>query len=135
MSHGRDLYFACSVDSCFPGLVPGQNPNAAPSGGRNPQQWFNTAAALLNPAAGTAGNLGMQTNYAPGQRNVDLSMFKSFKITERFSVQFRAEAFNIANTPQWGQPGYNVQNSDFGEITGTQAGSERRMQMALRIMF
>jgi hypothetical protein len=124
-----------SFDSCFPDLVAGQNPNAAPSGGRNPDQWFNTSAVLLNPTPGTNGNLGLQTNRAPGQRNVDVSLFKAFHVTERFSAQLRAEAFNIANTPQWSTPGNNVQNSDFGKINGTQAGSERRMQMALRIMF
>ncbi len=124
-----------SFNSCFPDLVAGQDPNAAPSGGRRPEQWFNTAAVLLNPTPGTNGNLGLQTNYAPGQRNVDLSLFKAIRITERFNAQFRAEAFNIANTPQWGTPGNNVQNADFGRINGTQAGSERRLQMALRIMF
>lgn len=124
-----------SFDSCFPDLVAGRNPNAAPSGGRRPDLWFDTSAVLLNPAAGTPGNLGLQTNYSPGQRNVDLSMFKSFRITERWRVQYRAEAFNIANTPQWNRPGNNVQDADFGVVTGTQAGSERRLQMALRIMF
>ncbi len=124
-----------SFNSCFPDAVPGKNPNAAPSGGRRPEMWFDTSAVQLQPTPGTNGNLGLQTNYAPGQRNVDISMFKAFRITERWSVQYRAEAFNIANTPQWNRPGNNVQNSDFGVITGTQAGSERRMQMALRIMF
>ena len=124
-----------SFDSCFPDLVPGKNPNAAPSGGRRPEQWFDTSAVLLQPTPGTNGNLGLQTNYAPGQRNVDVSLFKAFHVTERLSSQFRAEAFNIANTPMWSSPGNNVQNSDFGVINGTQAGSERRLQLALRIMF
>lgn len=124
-----------SVDSCFPDLINGQNPNDAPSGGRRPDLWFNTAAVNRFPVAGTGGNLGMQTNRAPGQRNVDLSIFKLFRLNERYGFQFRAETFNLANTPQWGQPGNNVQNSDFGVITSTQSGSERRMQMALRFQF
>jgi hypothetical protein len=124
-----------SFDSCFPDAVPGKNPNAAPSGGRRPEQWFDTTAVLLQPRPGTNGNLGLQTNNGPGQRNLDLSLFKAFHITDRFSSQFRAEAFNLANTPQWSRPGNNVQNSDFGVITSTQAGSERRMQLALRFMF
>ena len=74
-----------------------------------------------SPRPGTNGNLGLQTNTAPGQRNLDLSLFKAFHITERFSSQFRAEAFNLVNTPQWSRPGNNVQNSDFGVITSTQA--------------
>ena len=41
-----------SFNSCFPDLVPGKNPNAAPSGGRRPDQWFDTTAVLLQPTRG-----------------------------------------------------------------------------------
>ncbi|HEY3440735.1 MAG TPA: TonB-dependent receptor [Paludibaculum sp.] len=121
--------------ACFPDLVSGKNPNAAPEGGRRPERWFDTTAVVAAPPAGTLGNLGQQTNFGPGQASMDLSMFKGFRITERFGVQFRAEAFNLTNTPQFGRPGSNVQNSDFGVITGTQAGTERKMQMALKVTF
>ncbi|MBC7924883.1 MAG: TonB-dependent receptor [Bryobacteraceae bacterium] len=124
-----------SVDSCFPDLVFGKNPNNAPSGGRRPEMWFDTSAVNLIPAPGTAGNLGLQTNRNPGQKYMDFSLFKHFKFTERITSQLRAEAFNIGNTPQFGHPGHNIQNTDFGVINGTQSGSERKMQMALRILF
>jgi hypothetical protein len=121
--------------NCFPDLVPGKNPNDAPEGGRTPEKWFDTSAVILAPTPGTLGNLGLQTNTAPGQRNLDLSLFKNFRFTERFGAQLRVETFNLTNTPQFGRPGNNVQNTDFGVITGTQPGSERKMQLALRFLF
>jgi len=120
---------------CFPDLKPGRDPNDAPAGGRRPEQWFDTDAIILAPTPGTLGNLGLMTNNNPGQNYLDLSLFKAIRITERIRAQFRAEAFNLTNTPQWGHPGENAQNSDFGVINSTQAGSERKMQFALRVMF
>jgi hypothetical protein len=121
--------------NCFPDLVAGKDPKNAPSGGRTPAQWFDTSAVIAQPAAGTLGNLGLQSNNAPGNSYMDLSLFKGIRITERFRLQFRAEWFNLTNTPQFGSPGNNVQNSDFGVINGTQAGTERKMQFALRFLF
>jgi hypothetical protein len=123
-----------SVDSCFPDLVSGKNPQAAPSGGRTPSQWFDTSA-VTNPAPGTGGNLGMQSNTGPGQFNIDFSMFKGFNLTERFKAQFRAEGFNILNHPQFGTPDNNNNDGNFGRVTSTLNGSERRFQMALRFSF
>jgi Carboxypeptidase regulatory-like domain len=120
---------------CSPGLVSANaNPDAAPSGGRNPSMWFNTAN-LTNPAPLTGGNLGLQTNTAPPTRTVDFSLFKDFAVTERWRVQFRAESFNIANTPQFSVPDYTLGNTKFGQVTGTQTGSERHVQFALRLQF
>jgi hypothetical protein len=125
--------------NCQPDLVPGQDPKNAPSGGRRPEEWFNTAAVVA-PAPGTPGTLGLQSNNYPGQRNVDISLFKDFPFTERLKVQFRAEAFNMANTPQWGNQsngGLDVRQGDpaFGQITASQSNSQRHIQFALRFMF
>jgi hypothetical protein len=92
------------------------------------------------PAPGTPGTLGLQSNNYPGQRNVDISLFKDFPFTERLKVQFRAEAFNMANTPQWGNQsngGLDVRQGDpaFGQITASQSNSQRHIQFALRFMF
>ena len=121
--------------NCFPDVVAGEDPNDAPPGGRRPEMWFNTAALIAAPTPGTLGNLGLQSNNAPGQQNLDLSLFKGIPINERFRFQFRAEAFNLFNTPQFGTPGVNIHNSDFGVINSTQPGSERKMQLALRFLF
>jgi hypothetical protein len=126
-------------NACMPQLV-GKDPNAAPSNGRSPDGWFDTSAVAKpsDPRFGGAlaqGNLGPQTNYGPPTRVLDASMFKGFSITERFLVQFRAEAFNIGNTPQFNVPDNNVQDTLFGKVTGTQSGSERKYQFALRLQF
>ena len=68
--------------------------------------------------------------------------FKTFPVTERFKVQFRAEAFNVANTPQFNIPDSSLQdsallggNGNFGKITSTQASSERHYQFSLKLQF
>lgn len=89
------------------------------------------------------GNSGRNIMDSPGQRNIDLSFFKNFAVTERFKVQFRAEAFNALNTPFFGQPnnlGFVSLNSvtpdapRVGEIRGLRT-SMRAMQLGLKISF
>lgn len=124
---------------CGPDVVPGKDPKNAPPGGRRPAEWFDTSAVtfphVLPNGFGTPGNLGLQALNRPGQRSVDVSLFKAFPITERIAVQFRAEAFNLANTPQWGEPNSQQGNPAFGQITSTQSGTERHVQFALRVSF
>jgi len=119
---------------CFPNLVTGANPNAAPSGGRTPAQWFNTAN-FTAPAPLTQGNLGDNTNYGPPLRNMDLSIFKMFSFTERIKMQFRAEIFNLTNTPQFNFPNSSYGSSTFGQVTSTLAGTERHIQFGLKLLF
>jgi hypothetical protein len=121
-------------NTCMPDLVPGKNPNDAPASGQSPDHWFDTTAVTA-PAPLTGGNLGLQSNYAPPTRSVDFSIFKDFRITERFRMEFRAETFNIANTPQYSTPDNNRQDSNFGVVTSSQAGSERHVQFELRMRF
>ena len=129
---------------CRPDLVSGLNPNAAPSSGRSPGtngQWFDIGAfAIAAPLTG--GNLGLQSNTGPPTRNLDASLFKDFAFTERFRVQLRAEAFNIANTPQFSTPDNNLGdsklaggNGNFGKVLGTQGSTERHVQFSLRFQF
>ena len=128
-------------NACTGDLVNGADPNAAPAGGRTPTQYFNIAN-FVAPAALTGGNLGLQSQTGPPTRTLDASIFKTFPITERFRVQFRAEAFNVANTPQFNIPDSSLQNSallggngNFGKITSTQAASERHYQFSLKLLF
>ena len=83
----------------------------------------------------TGGNLGLQTNYGPSTRNLDFSIAKNFRFTERWKLQFRAESFNLANTPQLSLPNNNRQDPNFARVTSSQAGSERHIQFALRLEF
>ncbi len=128
-------------NECTASVVQGANPNAAPAGGSTPNEWFNIAN-FTTPAPLTGGNLGLQSQVGPPNRTLDASIFKTFPITERFSMQFRAEAFNLGNTPQFNLPDNNLQdstllhgNGNFGRITSTLAQSERHLQFSLRLMF
>jgi hypothetical protein len=114
-----------------PDPVSGKDPNAGP---RTPEQWFDTSA-FMAPAPGTFGMLGNFSNIGPGIKTLDLSLFKDFKINERMKIQFRAESFNLTNTPQFARPNLTHGNSNFGLITGTQVGTNRQSQLALRFMF
>lgn len=123
-----------SFGNCTPDAVAGQNPNGEPSGGRSPEKWFDTSAVKA-PTPGTPGNLGLQSNTIPGQANIDLSLFKGVRISERYQVQFRAESFNLTNTPQFGAPNRTQGDPNFGRIFDTQQGTQRRSQFALRFIF
>ncbi len=119
---------------CFPDLVAGANPNAAPPGGRTPSEWFNIAN-FTAPASLTQGNLGDNTNNGPPVRTLDASIFKDLALTERYRFQFRAEFFNFANTPQFNFPDSGFGDANFGRITSTLAGTERHIQFALKFLF
>jgi hypothetical protein len=88
------------------------------------------------------GNLGRNVVIGPGFTNVDFSLIKTTKITERVKTQFRAEMFDIFNHPNFGQPGRTAQvgSTTFGVITNTRfpvgdSGSARQIQFALKLMF
>ena len=65
------------------------------------------------------GNVGRNTMRGPGQRNLDLSLFRTFKLPRTVDLQFRAEGFNIINTPHFSNPNGNVNSSNFGKIPST----------------
>jgi hypothetical protein len=101
-------------------------------------QWFNPAAFLL-PAAGTYGNLGRGVYLGPGLADVDFSLFKNIKATERISAQFRAEVFNIMNHTNLGNVNTTVfangaPSPSAGLITTT-ATDSRRIQLGLKLIF
>ncbi len=121
-------------NGCRPDAILGKDPNGAPSIGRGPDHWFDTTAVTA-PAPLTGGNLGLQTNRGPATRTLDFSLFKDMRIKENVGLQFRAESFNLANTPQLNVPDNNRQNATFGQVTGTSSGSERHIQFSLRLQF
>ena len=66
---------------------------------------------------------------------LDISLVKKFKITERYAVSFRAEAYNLFNNANFGAPNANlVTSATFGKL-GSPVGSARITQMALRYEF
>ena len=98
----------------------------------SPQQWWNPAA-LAVPEALTYGNAGKGILRIPGRQQWDFSAYKSFRFSEKYSAQFRFEAFNFTNTPQFNAPNTTVGNRNFGLITG--AANPRNLQLGLKFIF
>jgi hypothetical protein len=101
-------------------------------------QWFNTSCFSV-PAAYTFGNESRTDPVirGPGIANYDLALFKRTAITERFNLEFRAEAFNLFNRVWFGPPNTvatTAANNTFGQIT-TQLNQPRLLQLALRLRF
>ncbi|MBS1828218.1 MAG: carboxypeptidase regulatory-like domain-containing protein [Acidobacteria bacterium] len=99
---------------------------------RTLDRFFNTAAFVPN-AQFTYGNAARNLLEQPGLVNVDFASFKRFQVTERIHTQFRFEAFNLFNTPNFGAPTSEVGNVNFGRITG--AGRSRNLQFGLKVIF
>ncbi len=98
-------------------------------------RWIDPAAFVF-PTQFTIGNGGRNTLIGPGTVSTDLSLQRNFNLPlgEKSRAEFRAEAFNLFNTPQLGQPGAALGNTAFGIIGGT-ARSNRQMQLGIRIIF
>jgi hypothetical protein len=94
-------------------------------------------ASVTQPAAGTF-NLqpGVRDSvYGPGLQDWNLALFKRFPISEKAGeFQFRAEAYDFINHPNWSGPNYNPTSSQFGEIT-SKTGLARTLQLSLRYQF
>jgi outer membrane receptor protein involved in Fe transport len=99
-------------------------------------QWLNPSSFAM-PANFQLGNAPRNIGYGPNQAVVNASLFKIFKIAEGYNLQFRAESFNLANHPIFGNPNTNnFGNPNFGRITamaGTYA--PRQIQFALKLLF
>ena len=75
--------------------------------------------AFAVPAPGTYGNTGRDAFRGPGYFNMNLSLARQFKLTERFGLQFRADAMSFTNTPHFNNPNATVGAANFGVITST----------------
>ena len=107
--------------------------------------WFNTSVfspptcAPGGPGTDCYGNLGFDAITGPGRNNFDLSLIKNFAFTERFRLEFRVDAFNTFNHPQFqgnadtGGLGTGQGSGGFGVIT--QAYDPRELQLALKLIF
>jgi len=102
-------------------------PNKGPNG------WLNPAAFAVPPDY-TFGSLGRNSLRTDWTRNLDFSLFRNFPIRERTTIQFRAEAFNLTNTPVFGQPNSILNAPNFGIINSTR-NSPRQVQFSLKALF
>jgi hypothetical protein len=111
--------------------------------------WLNPAAFAL-PAKGTWGNLPRYAARGPGAFEIDSSLTKTFRLSERFKLNFRAAAFNLFNHPTYKNPGSSLgaftgtspkPSASFGKITGivntgaTGTGAPRRVEFMFRLDF
>lgn len=80
--------------------------------------YFNPAA-FAPDTAGTLGGAGRDIIRGPGLFDLDMSLLRDFKITERFTFEFQAQAFGLTNTPHFGNPNANIAGANFGAITST----------------
>jgi hypothetical protein len=137
----------------------------APESGQRADQVKADVVKLGNVGRGTAfydwtayapvttarfGTSGFNTLLGPGMVNLDLGLFRQFRITERVSLQFRGEAFNASNTPHFSNPNNNISNLSLNsngtfrtgvfEVTGVrntgrEGFDERMFRVGLRIGF
>jgi hypothetical protein len=152
---GANDYAGVGLDTNFNcGVTQGQffNVNGTPlvtgqfaaNGTSDPRYWFNVqnpdgSAIFTAPAANTFSTQRVRNIiYQPGFQNWNAGLFKAFPIKERVGFQFRAEAFNVFNHPNLGGAsgggvGFNPNSANFGKVTTK--GSERNMQLSLRLYF
>jgi hypothetical protein len=100
------------------------------------EQWLpRSAFRRLNPVtdAGRFGNAGRNIARGPGLTNLDLSLLKTFALTERLKLQFRVEVFNVANHANFAVPVSDLNSPNFGRIL--EAGPSRLGQLALKLSF
>ena len=98
-------------------------------------QWFNTACFSAPSTFGFGSEARTDPSVrASGINNFNIALFKNTAITERFKLQFRAEAFNLANRVQFGPPGGTLGTAQFG-VVSTQINDQRLIQFALRLAF
>ncbi len=112
--------------------------------GANGASYFNPSA-FAPVTTVSFGNAGRDTLRGPGVFNVNASLFRNFAIKERVHLQFRAETFNLTNTPQFGNPGATVSSATFnadgsvkslnGYTQITSASNERQLRFALKFSF
>ena len=95
-------------------------------------RWFDTEA-FASPAVGTLGTSGRNVLIGPGVGNLDLSFMKNTVITERLTLQFRTEFFNLTNNALFAEPNTNVDSPAFGAIS--QAADARTLQFGLKLIF
>lgn len=106
------------------------NPNVISN--RSASAWFNIAA-FTQAAQFVIGNSSRNPVRGPGLQDADLMLSKSFQFRERYRLEFRAEAFNVSNTPGLADPNGSFGSAAFGTITS--ASNPRDFEFALKMHF
>ena len=117
----------------YPNVTKGSDVSVA---NQTPDHWFNTAA-FSAPGPYTIGNSPRRLNElrADRQKNADVALMKNFSVYERVKLQFRAEAYNLSNTPQFAWPDTAFGSPTFGVVSGTMNVGPRNVQLGLKVDF
>jgi hypothetical protein len=138
------IYSGFPFSPTFANSYPGK-PNAGPANRpetgtvityeNNRNQWF-SASSIAYPAANTFGNYPINTLYGPKFFQQDLTLAKSFHLSEKLLFTLRADASNAFNHTNLGTPNTNIDQSTAGQITAlANGGTMRRMQFSGTIKF
>jgi hypothetical protein len=144
IQRGFPLKFTTSVNltnsnggGSRPNVIGGCNKEVSGSPELRLSGWFNSAC-FVQPVAFTFGNESRTdpTLRMQGMRNFDFAAFKTTRISssERVALQFRAEVFNLSNTPQFGPPGQSLGTAQFG-VVSSQVNNPRLVQFGLKLSF
>jgi hypothetical protein len=130
--------FSLTSPAALNGVGQTETPNLVGSikklGGVGSGHPFYDPTAFANPATNTYGNVGRNTLLGPGSVNLDFSLFRTFKFTERFDLQFRVDAANFFNSPHFNRPSGDLSSGDFLTITSAK-NDERQFRFGLRLAF
>jgi hypothetical protein len=117
------------------GNGPAQRPNIngdPNQGPKTPDEWFDTSVFSLPPSF-TFGNAPRNAVIGPGFINFDLSLQKDFALSESVNLQWRAEAYNLFNHPNFNIPNRTAFTPNFGKISS--AHDSRQLQFAIKLAF
>jgi hypothetical protein len=117
-----------------PGLAirPDKVPGTSIGGPKTVNEWFNTSA-FAAPAYGYFGNAGPGSILGPGTVNLDLALYKDFRLGERLTSQLRGNFYNAFNHTNFNSISTNVGSGAYGQVTG--AADPRIIELALRFQF
>jgi hypothetical protein len=99
------------------------------------QKWFDTSCFVAQPLY-SIGTAGVDILTGPPERYINLSLLKNFRLAESKTLQFRAESFNITNTPNFTLPNAALGASNFGTVSALSVfANPRQTQLALKFLF
>ncbi|HEX7362578.1 MAG TPA: TonB-dependent receptor [Bryobacteraceae bacterium] len=135
---GNPGSFGCGSEGQFwdiNGAIP-SGPKQFGSGGYFATTMANGQPLFSQPAPGTfvLYNGVRDSIYGPGFQDENLALFKKFAINERNSFEFRAEAYDVLNHPNWSGPQYTPTSGTFGQVT-SKTGLSRELQLSLLYQF
>jgi hypothetical protein len=134
-SSGNPLNIISGTDVALNGVV-NQRPNQVGNpytGNSGPLESYLNASAFVRPATGSLGNVGRNSIVGPSTWTFDTALSRVFQVTERYRLEFRAQAYNLTNSFRPTNPVTNIGSGTFGQIRGSR--EPRIMEFAMKFVF